>query len=133
MTLYQNSVRGITSEFDPRCRFGHPAMDAAGTWFGRCSNGRASSEGYGVIVDAGGNTIEYLGQTADGMADGNGAMIFSSPMQTGSVYYEGSFSAGQPDGVVLVEEAGSKPRVRTFRAGVDKGSANVDQLQRVAF
>jgi predicted small secreted protein len=133
MTLYQNSVRGITSEFDPRCLFGHPAMDAAGTWFGPCSNGRASSEGYGVIVDAGGNTIEYLGQTADGMADGNGAMIFSSPMQTGSVYYEGNFSAGQPDGVVLVEEAGSKPRVRTFRAGVDKGSANADQLQRVAF
>ena len=32
-------------------------------------------------------------------------MIFSSPMQTGSVYYEASFSAGQPDGVVLVEEA----------------------------
>jgi hypothetical protein len=133
MTLYQNSVRGIESEFDPRCVFGHPAMDAAGTWFGPCDDGRASQGGYGVIVDARGNTIEFLGDAEGGLAEGSGAMIFSPPGQTGSVYYEGSFSDGQPDGVVLVEEAGRKPRIRMFSAGVDKGSADVDQLQRVAF
>jgi hypothetical protein len=133
MMLYQNSIRGIDSEFDPRCVFGHPAMEAAGTWFGPCNDGQASKGGYGVIVDARGNTIEYLGEASGGQAEGSGAMIFSSPEQTGSVYYEGNFSGGQPDGVVLVEEAGRKPRVRTFSAGVDKGSADVGQLQRVAF
>jgi len=133
MTLYQNSVRGIESEFDPRCLFGHPAMDAKGTWFGPCTDGQASEGGYGVIVDSQGNTIEYLGDASGGLADGTGAMIFSPPQETGTVYYEGSFSAGQPNGIVLVEEAGRKPRVRMFNAGVDKGAADVDQLQRVAF
>jgi hypothetical protein len=60
-------------------------------------------------------------------------MIFRSPGQEGAVYYEGSFSAGLPHGVVWVEEAGRKPRVRTFQAGLDKGAADVDQLQRFKF
>ena len=133
LSLYQSNVRSIEHESDPQCAFGHPAMDAPGTWFGSCDEGLASASGYGLVVDRQGNTIEYLGAAEDGLAEGTGAMIFRSPGKAGSVYYEGSFSAGQPHGVVRVEEAGRKPRVRTFRAGVDKGSADGGQLQRVEF
>ena len=133
LALYQRSVRGVNSEFDPACSFRHPAMDVAGTWFGGCDNGEGVSSGYGIVVDQQGNTIEYLGAARDGLAEGSGAMIFRSPGQPSAVYYEGSFSAGLPHGVVWVEEGGRKPRIRTFQAGVDKGAADVDQLQRVKF
>ena len=133
MALYQRSVRGVSYEFDPGCGFRHPAMDVPGTWFGRCDGGKGISSGYGLVVDQQGNTIEYLGTAQDGLAEGSGAMIFRSPGQPSAVYYEGSFSAGLPHGVVWVEEGGRKPRVRTFQAGVDKGAADVGQLQRVKF
>ena len=108
-------------------------MDAPGTWFGPCEEGAASEGGFGLVVDSRGNTIEYLGTAENGLAEGTGAMIFRSPGAAGSVYYEGDFSAGQPHGVVRVEQAGRKPRVRNFVAGVDKGSADIGQLQRVEF
>ena len=133
LALYQRSVRGVNFEYDPSCSFAHPAMETSGTWFGRCDNGKAYAGGYGLVLDAQGNTIEYLGTASGGLAEGTGAMIFRSPGQEGAVYYEGSFSAGLPHGVVWVEEAGRKPRVRTFQAGLDKGAADVDQLQRFKF
>ena len=133
LALYQRSVRGVDFEYDPSCSFAHPALETPGAWFGNCDNGKAYSGGYGLVVDAQGNTIEYLGAASNGLAEGGGAMIFRSPGQQGAVYYEGSFSAGLPHGVVWVEEAGRKPRVRTFEAGLDRGAADVDQLQRFRF
>jgi predicted small secreted protein len=133
LALYQSSVRGVETEFDALCAFGHPAIDAPGTWFGPCAAGLASGSGYGILVDAKGNTIEYLGVARNGLGEGTGAMIFRPSGASGTVYYEGSFSSGKPHGVVWVEQVGRKPRVRTFVAGVDKGAADVDQLQRVQF
>ena len=60
-------------------------------------------------------------------------MIFRSNSVIGSTYYEGTFRGGLPDGTVLVEEPGRKPRVRKFRAGDEAGSADADTLQRVSF
>ena len=60
-------------------------------------------------------------------------MIVRSPQETGAEYFEGGFEAGLPNGVVLVEEPGRKPRVRTFRAGRDTGAADADQLELVKF
>ena len=53
--------------------------------------------------------------------------------EIGASYYEGDFSQGLPNGVILVEEPGRKPRVRKFRAGSDAGAADADQLQRLQF
>jgi hypothetical protein len=60
-------------------------------------------------------------------------MIYRTPGEIGAVYYEGSFNKGVPDGVVLVEEPGRKPRIRKFRDGAENGSADADQLQFVEF
>jgi len=60
-------------------------------------------------------------------------MIYRSPLEIGAIYYEGSFSEGLPDGVVLVEQPGRKPRVRKFRAGVDRGKGDPEALQRLRF
>jgi hypothetical protein len=67
------------------------------------------------------------------MASGTGAMIFRSPHEIGAIYYEGDFVAGLPHGIVRVEEPGRKPRVREFRAGSDRGSADESRLQRLRF
>jgi hypothetical protein len=93
----------------------------------------ASGSGYGLILDEDGSSIEYVGSVESGMASGTGAMIFRSPNETGAIYYEGDFEGGLPDGVVRVEEPGRKPRVRKFRAGSDRGSANESRLQRLRF
>jgi hypothetical protein len=133
LALYQDSVRGVASVFEPHCEFRHPALAETGLWFGDCENGAATASGYGLAVDAAGNTIEYLGSAQAGLADGVGAMIFRSPGEIGAIYYEGGFRQGLPEGVVLVEQPGQKPAVRSFRAGVDRGSADASQLQRVRF
>jgi hypothetical protein len=133
MALYQGSVRSLPGNFDPDCRFVHPAVSGYGRWTGRCEDGMAAFSGYGVVSDEQGNTIEYVGQAEEGLAQGIGAMIYRGPDETGAIYYEGGFAGGVPEGVVLVEEPGRKPRVRYFRAGVDDGAADADQLQRVRF
>jgi hypothetical protein len=133
LALYQGSIRSIDHAFDPQCQFFHPALDTVGRWFGGCFGGLASSSGYGLIIDQDGDTIEYVGSARSGRASGTGAMIFRSPHDVGAIYYEGSFSEGLPDGVVQVEEPGRKPRVRKFRAGVDKGAADPEALQRLRF
>lgn len=132
--LYQSSVRSVsTHTFDPSCRFSYPGMEQDGRWFGLCRDGKGMSSGYGLIADVQGNVVEFVGTAEAGLASGIGAMIVRSPDQAGAIYYEGDFSQGVPDGVVLVEEPGRKPRVREFRAGADAGSADADQLQPLRF
>ena len=133
LALYQGSIRSINHAFDPQCQFFHPALDRTGRWYGGCFGGLASDSGYGLIIGQDGDTIEYVGFAESGRASGTGAMIFRSPRDMGAIYYEGNFSEGLPDGVVQVEEPGRKPRVRKFRAGVDKGAADPEALQRLNF
>jgi hypothetical protein len=133
LALYQSSVRAIPRTAASDCRFLHPDMDLTGRWFGPCEGDLASGTGYGLLIEAGGDVLEYVGAAQSGLAEGVGAMIFRSPAQTGAVYFEGQFHRGVPDGVVKVEEPGRKSRVRTFRAGRDAGAASADDLQRVQF
>jgi hypothetical protein len=134
MALYQSSVRSVSSHtFDPACQFRYPGLEQGGRWFGLCRDGLGISSGYGLIVDEQGHVVEFVGSAEAGLANGTGAMIVRSPGEVGAVYYEGDFSQGLPDGVVLVEEPGRKPRVRKFRAGADAGSADADQLRSVQF
>jgi hypothetical protein len=134
LALYQSSVRSVSPHtFDPSCQFRYPELQQPGRWFGLCRNGLATSDGYGLIVDEGGHVVEFVGTAVAGLASGSGAMIVQSPTEPGAIYYEGSFKNGLPDGVVLVESPGRKPRVRKFRAGDEIGSADADQLQLVEF
>lgn len=133
LALYQGNIRSIEHAFDPQCQFFHPALDRTGRWYGACFAGLASGSGYGLILDPEGETIEYVGEAESGRASGVGAMIFHSPREIGAIYFEGSFNEGLPDGVVQVEEPGRKPRVRHFRAGIDKGSGDPEALQRLQF
>jgi hypothetical protein len=77
--------------------------------------------------------VEYLGTARNGLADGAGGLIARYRNQLGAYYFEGSFSAGQPDGVLQVEEPGRKPRIRAFRAGRDIGNGAGGDVQRLAF
>jgi len=133
LALYQRSVRGIDAGAEAECAFLHPALDRPGRWFGACEAGLAAGTGYGLLLDTGGQTVEYLGSARAGLAEGGGAMIQRSPSATGAVYFEGAFSGGVPDGVVRVEEPGRKSRVRTFRAGRDAGAAAPEDFQPIAF
>ncbi|NNK32949.1 MAG: hypothetical protein HKP02_07485 [Xanthomonadales bacterium] len=131
--LYQESIRSMAHVFDPQCQFRHPSTGNTGRWFGLCKNGLGISSGYGLIMDGEGHSVEFIGFASEGLATGRGAMILRHPSEAGAVYYEGNFTAGQPDGVVLVEEPGRKPRVRTYRAGRDVGAADADQLETIRF
>jgi hypothetical protein len=136
LALYQRSVRSVdvgAAEAAPQCAFRHPALDAAGRWFGPCAEGQAAGSGYGALLDERGYAIEYVGNAAAGLADGTGAMIFHSPADVGPMYFEGGFSRGLPDGVVKIEEPGRKPRVRQFHAGKDTGAASAEDLQQTRF
>lgn len=133
MALYQSSVRSIQQEYDPDCRFLHPAADFPGRWYGGCFAGMGTGRGYGLIMDEDGETVEYLGSVESGYASGTGAMIYRSPKELGAIYYEGEFREGLPDGVVKIEEPGRKPSVRRFQAGVERGSADPEDLERIQF
>jgi hypothetical protein len=134
MALYQSSVRSMTAHtFEPSCRFRYPGIEQSGRWFGLCRDGLGWSSGYGLILDDQGNVVEFVGRAEAGMASGTGAMILRSAEDIGGVYYEGNFAEGVPDGVVLVEKPGQKPRVRQFRSGKDSGSADADTLQSLRF
>ena len=133
-TLYQSSVRSVSPHtFDPACQFRHPSLEQSGRWFGLCRDGLGFSSGYGLIVAEPGQVVEYVGTAESGLANGTGAMILRTPGEIGAVYYEGDFKHGLPDGVVLVEKPGRKPRIRQFRAGADAGSADADQMRFVEF
>jgi hypothetical protein len=133
LTLYQARIRSLESRFADDCLFRHPAFSLTGRWYGGCRDGRADGRGYGVIVDGSGNSVEYLGQAKAGLADGSGGMIARYRNQTGAFYFEGTFAAGLPDGVLRIEEPGQKPRVRTFRAGKDVGQGAQGAVQRLDF
>ena len=133
LALYQASIRSISHEAAPGCRFTHPAMATEGRWYGSCFGGLAADKGYGLIIDEAGETIEYFGSAQSGRAHGTGAMIYRSPHEIGAIYYDGGFSEGLPDGTVWLERPGRKPAVRQFRMGIDKGSGDPSTLERVRF
>lgn len=133
LTLYQARIRSLDTDVDGECVFRHPSISGQGRWFGGCSGGLASKRGYGVVRDEDGNYIEFLGMAQDGLASGTGGMIVHKSNEIGAVYHEGTFREGLPDGVVRVEVPGGKPRVREFRAGLDVGRGDVNQLQLLKF
>jgi hypothetical protein len=132
LTLYQARIRSLEQRFDDNCRFSHPDS-GGGRWYGACSDGLASGRGYGVVLDGRGNSVEYLGEARGGQAAGQGGMIARYAGQTGAVYYEGRFKDGLPNGVLRVEQPGSRARLREFRAGKDVGSAAAGNWQPLTF
>jgi hypothetical protein len=133
LALYQSRTRSMSLQTSSECAFHHPQIDTSGRWYGGCAGGQASGSGYGLIRDDSGGSIEFAGMAAEGMAGGTGAMIVRSPGEIGAIYYEGSFEHGMPDGPVLVEAPGRKPRVREFRAGADVGKSTAEALRRMRF
>ena len=133
LTLYQARVRSLDRRYDDNCIFDHPAFTMSGRWYGSCRDGFAHDRGYGVIRDASGNSLEYLGTAANGLPSGIGGMIARYSTKTGAFYFEGSFERGVPNGVVQVEEPGGRPSIREFRAGKDVGSGAAEKLQRLTF
>ena len=133
LSLYQSRVRSMQVEVGNQCQFRHPQFDQAGRWFGACTNGVASGRGYGLIMDARGGTLEFIGDSRKGLASGSGGMIIQRSDQIGASYYEGEFKNGLPDGVVRVESPGEAPRLRQYKAGVDIGKGNGARLQGLNF
>lgn len=133
LTLYQARIRSLQNEIDGSCIFRHPGISGEGRWYGTCLGGFASSRGYGVVGDSSGNAIEFMGTAEAGFASGVGGMIVRKSNKIGAVYHEGTFREGLPDGIVLVEEPGKKPRVREFRAGSDVGKGDESKLQTLVF
>jgi hypothetical protein len=133
LTLYQSRVRSLQGEFDDNCVFDQPGFRVQGRWFGSCSAGRAEGRGYGVVMDAAGNSVEYLGDASAGTPSGTGGMIRYYSNREGAFYFEGDFRSGLPDGIVRVEEPDRKPRIREFRAGKEVGSASAGQITRLTF
>ena len=133
LTLYQARIRSLQGQFEDDCVFRHPAFRMDGRWYGSCRDGLAHERGYGVISDGNGNSIEYLGSAALGQPSGTGGMITRNGRLSGAYYLEGQFRDGLPDGVLLVEEPGRKPRVRQYRAGKDVGGAAAAEVQGLVF
>ena len=133
LTLYQSRIRSLEQQFADDCLFRHPGFSASGRWYGGCREGLAAGRGYGVIMDEAGNSVEYLGEASDGLAEGTGGLIARYGNQAGAFYFEGSFARGLPDGAVLVEEPGRKARTREFRAGRDLGNGADGDVSRLAF
>jgi hypothetical protein len=117
LTLYQSRIRSMGVETPSQCSFRSPMLDTVGRWYGRCHDGKASGPGYGVAMLASGASVEFLGNTEAGMASGTGGMLVRVPGELGAVYYDGSFRAGLPDGMVRVERPGDTPRLREYREG----------------
>ena len=133
LTLYQARIRSLQGTFEDDCAFSYPAVQTTGRWYGSCRDGRAEGRGYGVIADASGRLVEYLGAARGGAPSGIGGLVTSRAGLPGVSYYEGRFADGLPDGVVRVEETGRRPRVREFEAGIDVGSGSESRLERLVF
>ena len=133
LTLYQSRIRSLEADYRNDCVFLNPGFTVSGRWYGGCVDELADGRGYGVIMDEAGNSVEYLGTARAGLADGIGGQIARYRNTVGAYYFEGGFAAGQPDGALLVEEPGRKPRVRQFRAGKDVGSGAVSDVGRLVF
>jgi hypothetical protein len=133
LSLYQSRVRSMQVSVEQQCRFRHPGFGDAGRWYGVCDNGVATGRGYGLIMNARGDTVEFIGDTKKGLASGSGGMIIQRRGQIGATYYEGSFKNGLPDGVVRVESAGQSPKLRQYKAGADVGKGNAAKLTSLNF
>ncbi|MEJ2401095.1 MAG: hypothetical protein P8Y52_06845 [Xanthomonadales bacterium] len=133
LTLYQARIRSLQGRFEENCRFEQPGSGVAGRWYGGCRDGLAQGRGYGVLRDAAGGSVEYLGEAAAGLADGIGGMIVYRPDTAGGVYLEGGFAAGRPHGVLRVDEPGARPQLREFRAGREVGGASPREWRRLEF
>ena len=133
LTLYQARIRSLTGVFEDDCQFEHPGFAETGRWYGSCRGGRGHGRGYGVIENAAGDSVEYLGEAEHGLASGTGGLILKRREGLGASYIEGGFAAGRPHGVVRVEEPGRRPRVREFSNGKDVGSASENELEPLVF
>ncbi|MBT8050407.1 MAG: hypothetical protein KJO70_04375 [Gammaproteobacteria bacterium] len=133
LTLYQARIRSLQGVYQDDCEFSYPAVRAAGRWYGSCRDARADGRGYGVIADASGQLVEYLGEARAGVPSGIGGMVTHRTGLPDARYFEGRFADGLPHGVVRVEETGRKPRIREFEAGIDVGSASESRLDRLVF
>jgi hypothetical protein len=133
LSLYQSRVRSMQVGANQACRFNYPGFEGAGRWYGFCENGVASGRGYGLVMNARGDTVEFIGETRKGVASGSGGMIVQRRGQIGATYYEGAFRDGLPDGVVLVEEPGQMPRTRLYKGGADVGKGDAARLQGLSF
>jgi len=133
LSLYQSRVRSMQVSANEQCRFENPGFGASGRWYGTCSNGVASGRGYGLIMNARGDSLEFIGDAQKGLASGAGGMIIQRRGQIGATYYEGGFKNGVPDGVVRIEEPGQIPRTRLYKAGVDIGKGDAASLQSLNF
>ena len=133
LSLYQSRVRSMQVSANEQCRFDYPGFGSNGRWYGVCDNGMASGRGYGLIINERGDTVEFIGETLNGLASGSGGMIIQRRGQVGATYYEGGFKNGLPDGMVRIEEPGQLPRTRLFRAGADVGKGDEGRLQGLKF
>lgn len=133
LSLYQSRVRSMQVGTERQCSFSQPGLGSQGRWFGACNDGAATGRGYGLVVNARGESVEFIGEARQGMASGTGAMIIHRDGQLGATYYEGGFKAGLPDGVVRVENAGEAPRLRLFRSGADIGKGKAADLKSPRF
>jgi len=133
LTLYQSRVRSLQIQAGAHCSFDHPDFDEPGRWYGQCGGGLGQGRGYGVVSDGHGDSVEYVGEARAGLASGTGAMIVRHAGQSPVTYFEGSFSAGLPDGAVRVETAAEGSRLREYRNGRDVGRGDPRDLQRLSF
>jgi len=135
VTLYGETARDLanTGSGLGSCEFEHTSAASAGSWRGHCRRGKAHGWGYGVVQTANGQQLEYFGQAKGGLAHGEGALILPGSAGRPPVLYEGGFNKGLADGLVRVSEAGSAPRIREFRQGLESGRAGSDQWQALAY
>jgi hypothetical protein len=75
--------------------------------------------------------VEYIGEAKAGLASGTGGMIMRRAGKASPDYYEGEFSKGLPNGVVLYEQAGSRSGIYSFKAGREIGKATENQWKRL--
>jgi hypothetical protein len=133
LSLYQSRVRSMQVNTEQRCQFNHPGFGQIGRWYGVCANGFATGRGYGLIMNEGGDSVEFIGNAKNGVAQGTGGMIIQRKGQIGATYFEGGFKNGLPDGVVRVETAGQQPKLRQYKDGADIGKGNASLLKNVSF
>jgi len=133
LSLYQSRVRSMQVNATLECRFEHPGFGKNGRWYGICDHGVAAGRGYGLIMNEGGDTVEFIGETQNGLASGAGGMIVQHRGQIGATYYEGGFKNGMPDGVVRIEEPGQLPRTRLYKGGADIGKGDAARLPSLNF
>ena len=133
LTLYQSRVRSLPFDTQQRCVFRHPDFDVRGRWYGECEGGSASGAGYGVIKETGLGAVEYVGDTENGRANGQGAMIVQSGDRQALIYFEGEFSDGLPHGSVRVEQVGNAPQWRQYANGADTGRGEPGELYSFRF